>query len=612
MRIPPFPEPLEPRIAPAGLVGAFFDPVTKSLTLTGDALANDVTVTETKPGVLVVLAGGGTQLEPRDFFGVPLAPASADPLTFGGFAGDLTLDLGAGADRASVLHLTKVRNLTLQPGADSDNVFLSNVAVGGTLTGTDPSGNNTLAIDHLSVKKGFDWTGGSNDDAYSFGAGPLTVGGNFSIGDSGGDNVVGNQAGDVKIGGELTYFGSGAGGDTVVFNNVSLQAKRVFIHTFDGNSSVSLTAAESWKIAGDLKLQNNNHAVTASYALQIPVLTVGAGFSLGSGAGTTVVNLIAAKVAVKGAMSISLVGLAGTSSGATLSLGNATLGGLSLSSVDGVNVTSIAATGKLTTAGFSYSSGSEGDSLTISAGLLAVKNSFLVDTGAARDFVTINGAITAGSVQVDLRAGDDSFAWNSRPFRGAKSQIKGNFVATLGDGMDAFTLTALARAATTVGGDFLINADDALASGESITVEGLKAMKTLGINSNSKFNATLRNVTVGGSTVLDALDALTATIAGSSFLGTVLINGGTNADFIVIADVLSSANPAVTTFAKAVTISLFAGADQLTIGATPLLGRPIFKSTVTIDGGADAAADSVTIGTNAVFLGGAATLTNFP
>ena len=78
--------PLEPRDVPAGNVTTALSQGT--LILTGDRLANDVTVSQPAPGTITVTPAAGTTVN-----------GGTDPVTVPGLTANLVVRLGAGDDR---------------------------------------------------------------------------------------------------------------------------------------------------------------------------------------------------------------------------------------------------------------------------------------------------------------------------------------------------------------------------------------------------------------------------------------------------------------------------------------------------------------------------------
>ena len=604
MKYLPTLERLEDRIAPAGVVTLDFNAATKSLTLTGDSAANGLSVYELVPGTLVVAPTLGTTIQNA---ADPATPAGADPLIVTGFSGDLTIRTLGGEDSISIFHLSKVRNIVVQPGTESDGVTLSNVVIGGALQMTDPGGSNNAVLHNVSVKGDLTWSGGADSDQIVISGGLFSVGGNAAIRAGQGSNTLSVTAFDVKVGRLLSYTGSLAQADSLSMLGASLTAGSVSLDMGGGAiNTFDLRAGEFWKVAGNLSLLLGDHSVSirASADLQIPTLTVGGVLEIGSDLGALSLVLRSTKLAAKGGLLVHVGGAAGGNASQTnFNFGSATFGAVNISA-DASVVTFIDAAGKISAASLTFTgSATERDTFNLSAGQLAVAGRVKIDSGGGNDLVILNTVIAAGSMEVQLGAGNDSFTWQSSPFRGAKSVIKKTFTAFLGAGSDFFTVSGLLRAPISVAGDFTVNASDpSTSASDNVSLFNVKASKKLSVSATggpATVNLNVAGLSVGGAALFEATTQMAAVITGSSFLGTFTLNGGTDSDFIEIAQGPRNDSVAATLFAKEVKISLGTGIDGLRIGSDQRFGAPTFRGLVTFEGGGDF--DFYRPGSNAIF-----------
>ena len=155
-------EPLEARVAPAGLITATF--AGGILTLTGDGAANDIDMSGAGQDFISIAGIGGTTIALN-------GAAAAATVSFTGTIKTLNGNLGVGNDRVN-LNVVTLGSLSLDGGDGNDSlIFTNSVATG-------------------PVK----FVGGNNDDTFTAAAGVL-----------------------FKVGGALT-LDMGDGANTTIFN----------------------------------------------------------------------------------------------------------------------------------------------------------------------------------------------------------------------------------------------------------------------------------------------------------------------------------------------------------------------------------------------------------
>lgn len=176
-------EPLESRIAPAGLVMAVYDPATFELTLTGDGVDNQVDVFQTGPNTYRV-EGSGTDINT---------------------AGITFLDIG------------KLAKLTINGGADDDDFTLTNLRTLTALSFSGGDGRDELLADNLVVKGAVELHANVEDDGARFTGEITQIGGNVTadsgVGATDGMDVF-FDADQTVIGGGI-FFTGGGGGDAL-------------------------------------------------------------------------------------------------------------------------------------------------------------------------------------------------------------------------------------------------------------------------------------------------------------------------------------------------------------------------------------------------------------
>ncbi len=229
-------EPLECRIAPAGIVKVAFAGGT--LTLTGDAADNVIEIDPTDSTQVHLIGTAGTQFQ----FG---AGAPVGDLFLSALSGDVKVALGDGDDTVKLSTGLFPRNVVLDGGGPSKtvpapvgNVFnLAGVSVAGSLTivgkaGADlvnatgallsigrdlnllpGDGNNTVTLNvtSLDVSGKLNYTGGKDVDIFGLPGANILVSGDTTIKTGKfADFVTINPSDSATFGGKLTIASAGA------------------------------------------------------------------------------------------------------------------------------------------------------------------------------------------------------------------------------------------------------------------------------------------------------------------------------------------------------------------------------------------------------------------
>jgi hypothetical protein len=408
-------ETLEDRLAPAGNVTSSF--TGGSLTLTGDALANAITLRAAGPGVITVAANGTTTLDGHsgtetftltgsmtialgagndsitfDLGGGPLTVPGSLSITYGSSTGDKTTGTING-DTGNAF--TVGQNLAISYGAGAVITVLDNLQVGsnsvpksGNVTISHGPGNSFTAIDSQAASGTF-----------------ANILGSLSVTNTSG--VADNLLLDTNVGGNVTFKNGRAGagnaaGSTTINNEVNTTPARiggnVAISNVNGNSdSVTGDVVGGVSVGGNVTLKLGTGKFNAFVGATTGAFAPTAVGSLSiTGTGNDLVslfNVLGQGLTVNGSLSVLL---SGTGS-------------------DSLDLTSIVV-GKNTT----LTTGSGNASVTLNdafaPGNSEYHGSFSLTTGAGNDSVAINSSGGAGSVLFDgpvtalLGAGNDTLS----------------------------------------------------------------------------------------------------------------------------------------------------------------------------------------------------------
>ena len=242
-------EPLEARIAPAGIVLAVYDAATRALTLTGDDLDNKVAIFQTSATTW--------RVEGRDTFGTdPVLETAINEL------GETQFDVGA------------IAKLTIVTKGGADRLEITNLYDLTSLNADMGAGDDSLKTEGFRVKGNAGFTTGAGVDSVEFDGNLGKITGDLSIADSGDGLTFTFRAERTRIGGSVTYVGSAGvdmltmttdtvlsvgkgidftangGNDRLVFGNEGIvsigrgaQGRSVFYHGGDGNDRIAINSS---------------------------------------------------------------------------------------------------------------------------------------------------------------------------------------------------------------------------------------------------------------------------------------------------------------------------------------------------------------------------------
>lgn len=410
-------EPLETRIAPAGLVTVTL--TAGKLELVGDAEANNLTIDAVAPGQLLITGNNGTTVA----FGGPAAATA----TVSGVVNELVSNLGGENDVLDLNYLNLAKGITITDTAGDNTVQLGSVRLGGDLSVTGGGGADVVTFDDYTfVAKAVKLVLGDGSNAVNLQSGEGTIS-SLNLLTGTGSDVVTKTSGDWEVKGPLTLvMGDGANDVNFTGGSVIVNGATTITH------GTHLLGASSTNLAQSSALFKG--AVTISYVDGLNVTTINPSNDL----------------VVKGAFK--LIGGSGDDA-FTVSGGSALFGaGLSMSGGAGANTTNISPT-NLTAKGFTYTGGTGADSVTVSGttntftGLAAINlgdgiNSFAsggartfynaglnVTGGAGADAVSMGGTLSLTSILLRLGADNDVLSHN-----GAFLTVSGMADYGLGEG----------------------------------------------------------------------------------------------------------------------------------------------------------------------------------
>lgn len=285
------PEPLEDRIAPAGVIAVAYDSHSGALTLTGDAFDNSVNVLKTGTDTHRIeglagtsLAGPGGSATSLDLGKVTsvkiIGNDGADDFAVTDLAGlkSFSFDGGAGLDFLYATNLGVKGDVKLTLGADSALVAFAGAStvIGGDVTADYGTGGGSVDFfaESTSVKGTVTLKGGTGDDGATFGN-AVTIDKGLVVTDAGGGMAVAFHDATAVI-------GKGRGNQSIQFTGGSGDDSLEFI---DGSASLK----------GGLEFEggagNDTFDVSA-------ILRVGGDLSADGGTGSDVVNIVTDQLSV--------------------------------------------------------------------------------------------------------------------------------------------------------------------------------------------------------------------------------------------------------------------------------------------------------------------------
>ena len=452
-------EPLEDRIAPAGIVTVTI--VAGNVTLTGDAADNLVEIDPGDPTQLHLIATSGTQFH----FGTnPLTASMFVP----GFSGDLKVALGVGVDTITLDKGTLPGNVILDGGSSDpnnypgdtiksgppinagnlgDHIIAGNLTLKGStgfddinltanqfLVGGDVniplgSGANTVALNAvaLTVMGDFHYTttGNSENSTLNVTGAKFIIGGDTTATVSQADSYVTFNASDTAFfGGKVTITGGAVGighvftvhadNDLAIKGAVTMTCPNLGLDSFDLSSNGNLAVGGKVMIAGGPG--GDTVTISAANARFMSDLIATSSGGLAFTLTATSNLLVAGKLTVTGSSQADAISVTapGTVVGlATFALGAGTADTFALKGtaasdlilLSNVKLTATGATGT-TTSTFSD---------------LTIFGSLMLTTGAAADKVSFDNLTLFGATTVSLGAGVDQFNFETGGLAGTST-----------------------------------------------------------------------------------------------------------------------------------------------------------------------------------------------
>lgn len=485
-------EILEDRIAPAGLVDVNYNEATGELTLTGDAVSNSVSLSQTGTNTYRI-EGIGTDIETAANLFQDIGELTK--LTFVGGAGDDTLRLfnlhtltslsffgDAGVDDLDVANITVKGPVDLHAGIEGGEFFFDGLltSIGGNLTvdsATGAADNVSLILNaqKTAISGGLFFTGGgAGDSLEADGGGPLTIGKGVSItAGSGGTSAVFSSSELTSIGklptGESILFTGGVAGDNLEFSGLGLNLAGGIRMSGGGGGSVigiaqdtstvkigKLPTGESILLTGD--------AADDFITIDAGNLNLAGGIDLAGAEGSNSITLdseggIAKIGKLAGGQSLRLTG--GTASDSIfLTSSNLSLaGGVELLGAAGNNTLQIQGGGGKTTLGklatgesIHFTGGADADTISIESSLLTLAGGIDFAAGDGTnlfDLVSENGTAKFGklsdgqSILFTGGAGSDTLATLS-----ANLTLAGAIEFSPGNGTNRIDIDGLSGKAT--------------------------------------------------------------------------------------------------------------------------------------------------------------------
>ena len=317
-RLRPRLEPLEGRDAPANLTTTY-SAVTRTLTVTGDAANNAVTVEADANDVTHFILSSGTDT----FNGAPgpfAGPSGVRNLVFKMLAGDdsvtlspavpirlagsLTIDGGGGANTVDAAELTVAGGLTIRNGTNSagqDTTRLINLNVGGGLTVANGDGDTLTQVRRdaagASAVRGAvrvtNGTGADNTTLFDLfvGRGVTVQNGHAAASGDGGNTFLVNEfntavrsqvLGSVAVS-FLDGFGSDGLSDVVINGNATFaHGSGTYATTIDGSA-----VAAPVVVRGSVTVTGSGPVTRVFVGIQLQQtgLVVGRNFTVAAGAG---------------------------------------------------------------------------------------------------------------------------------------------------------------------------------------------------------------------------------------------------------------------------------------------------------------------------------------
>lgn len=527
-------ESLEPRLAPAGIV--MLSMSAGVLTVTGDALANDLQITESgSDWTIAAQAGGTTQFKLN---GGPLLPSIT-------FAAPLSLkaSLGAGNDDLLITQAIIPGTLTVDGGDGNDSLDLTGTTIGGTATVRLGAGHDYFtAGGDLFFGKGFTVDLGLGQNTFDVNATSLISNGAISA-------LAGGSAIELQ-----TFILAAAVGD--VKGGVTLRTSTVSPTDFE----IGAMSDDSLRVTGGISITSGSGDDTVTLAGYIEALGT---FAMNLGNGFNSVS--SSDAGLIKANALSYVGGSGQDSVTFDNQALQVTGSLSFSGSAGTNFLDLNPASTLRIGGgLSFVGGTGNDTLLIDgpSAIIGGAVSMNVSTGNnALGFDAVSGS--AGSLSFVASTGNDVV--DIGQFEGASTlvTVRGNVSISTGYG----SADVMVRDADIYGN---------LSITTAVAFGGIDTVRLI----DSDFRGNV-NVNLVGAAESDVV------VRDGIFDRAVTINTGGGDDYVAF-DTDTDVSSIYSVFDGYVRINLGAGNDIFAAGSNPAVSTVgnDFNSYVDVNGGA--------------------------
>ena len=391
---------LESRRLLAGDVTAAYDDVTDTLTITGDANANGVEIVAgPNPGEYLVQGtdvSGVTKVVGDTFIHDPISAvvidlmAGSDEFSFAGadaanqleITGSVTITDPSGNNEFEIINTRVTGDVTVTGGTDEDSLQIGGSTIIGDTAFTGGTGQSTVIIEDGSILDGDlqVTNGGADDGVFVYGA---EIDGNFVVNNGDGNNtvVLGLNESPV-VGGEIEIT-QGADNDTVIIHETEV-LNTVTIQGGDGNNQVII--------------EGSNFGIS----------TTGTILDIDNGVGRDILS-ISEDTTIADNINIRNGAPADTSGSETMISDSTLRGDFNFDGDNGVDEFSVISTQIVNDVDLDLFGG---------ASFVVFMNSDLgddlfIDGGANRDNITISGTIVENDVTINLMDGKDTLQLDS-------------------------------------------------------------------------------------------------------------------------------------------------------------------------------------------------------
>ncbi len=568
MKTPCYPasvlEPLESRLAPAGIVN-----ITVSggvLTLTGDGENNNIDVVDNGYGAWTI-SGLGTQFT-LNGAGAPFSSTTI------AVQNSIKATLGAGNDTLILNGLEMKGTVSVIGNDGKDGLTLSQCTTLGSVTFDGGNSNDELVITG-GFHGGLTFKGGTHLDNVSLDDSTFTkaVSLNFGTG-----NSSFGIAGDTTLHAGLSVVATGIAGETHLYDlsKTALVIEGAVKIAATGAGSLHLSlgdlTTDSIRVAGAFSVTGGTGADTIDFSRQI---MIGGALTINAGAGENIIN----------SFDLSLL----------------TVGSFSYTGTTGIdNVSLTSSGGHIAVAkGFTVKAGDGDNILNVNAPFVTIGGAVNLTGGAGGDTFRVGGGTTSINGALAFKLGNGT---NSGGFTPTVGRV-GSFSYTGGTAGDTVDIGEFGGASTLV--TVLGNVTFALGTGNgdlSIRDASILGAVTYGGNAAVNEYFSIRESYVQGKVTVNMLGAAVSEVqVQDSILDMAFtVSTGAGADRVSLDTIAGSK---VSIFRGPVKIMLGAGNDTVNAGNTSLTANlgSLFESTILIDGGADNDTANLRTGYNNAF-----------